>query len=59
MTRGGADVAAFMAFLDGFVNQRSAEKMLGGLNTAMRKNEHGFCGDPWVFSGLKDNPGAK
>ena len=59
VTRGGADVAAFMAFLDGFVNQRSAEKMLGGLNTAMRKNEHGFSGNPWVFTGLKDNPGAK
>ena len=44
---------------DGFVNQRSAEKMLGGLNTAMRKNEHGFSGNPWVFTGLKDNPGAK
>ena len=48
-----------MAFLDGFVNQRSAEQMLGGLNTAMRKNEHGFSGNPWVFTGLKDNPGAK
>ncbi len=37
-----------MAFLDSFVNQSSAEKMLGGVNTAMRKHEHGFAGDPWV-----------
>ena len=59
VTRGGADVAAFMAFLDGFVNQRSAEKMLGGLNTAMQKNENRFSGNPWVFTGLKDNPGAR
>jgi hypothetical protein len=57
VTRGGADVAAFMAFLDGFVNQGSAEKLLGSMNTAMRKHESGFAGDPWVFTGLKDNPG--
>jgi hypothetical protein len=55
VTRGGADVAAFMAFLDGFVNQSSAEKMLGGVNTAMQKHEHHFAGNPWVFTGLKDN----
>ena len=33
--------------------------MLGGVNTAMRKHEHDFSGNPWVFTGLKDNPGAK
>ena len=57
VTRGGADVVAFMAFLDGFVNQTSAEKLLGSVNTAMRKHEHGFAGDPWQFTGLKDNAG--
>jgi hypothetical protein len=57
VTRGGADVAAFMAFLDGFVNQSSAEKMLGGVNKAMREHEHHFAGDPWVFTGTGDNPG--
>jgi hypothetical protein len=59
VTRGGADVAAFMAFLDGFVNQRSAEKMLGGMNKAMQQHENRFSGNPWVFTGLKDNPGAR
>ena len=58
VTRGGADVAAFMAFLDSFVNQSSAEKMLSGVNTAMRKHENHFTGDPWVFTGLKDNAGS-
>ena len=33
VTRGGAEVAAFIAFLDSFVGQSSAEKMLGGVNT--------------------------
>ena len=33
----------------------SAEKMLSGVNTAMRKHENHFTGDPWVFTGLKDN----
>ena len=57
VTRGGADVAAFMSFLDGLVSQTSAEKMLGGVNKAMRENEHGFAGDPWQFTGTRDNPG--
>ncbi len=57
VTRGGADVAAFMSFLDGLVNQSSAEKMLSGVNKAMRENEHGFAGDPWQFTGTRDNPG--
>jgi hypothetical protein len=57
VTRGGADVAAFMSFLDGFVNQSSAEKMLGGVNKAMREHENHFAGDPWKFTGTRDNPG--
>jgi hypothetical protein len=57
VTRGGADVAAFMSFLDGLVSQTSAEKMLGGVNRAMRENEHRFAGDPWQFTGTRDNPG--
>jgi hypothetical protein len=57
VTRGGADVAAFMSFLDGLVSQTSAEKMLGGVNKAMRENEHRFAGDPWQFTGTRDNPG--
>jgi hypothetical protein len=57
VTRGGADVAAFMAFLDGFVNQGSAEKLLGSINTAMARHENRFAGNPWVFTGLGDNPG--
>jgi hypothetical protein len=57
VTRGGADVAAFMAFLDGFVNQGSAETLLGSMNTAMAKHENRFAGNPWEFTGLRDNPG--
>jgi len=57
VTRGGADVAAFMSFLDGMVNQSSAEKMLGGVNKAMREHENRFTGDPWQFTGTGDNPG--
>ncbi len=46
-----------MSFLDGFVNQTSAEKMLGCVNTAMREHEHRYAGDPWQFTGTRDNPG--
>ena len=46
-----------MSFLDNIVNQSSAERILRGVNTAMRRDEHGFRGDPWVFSGTRDNPG--
>jgi hypothetical protein len=56
-TRGGADVAAFMSFLDGLVSQTSAEKMLSGVNKAMRQHEHQYAGDPWQFTGTRDNPG--
>ena len=57
VTGGGADVSAFMSFLDNIVSQTSAERILRGVNTAMRRDEHGFRGDPWVFSGTRDNPG--
>ena len=57
VTGGGADVAAFMSFLDSMVSQSSAERMLRGVNAAMRSSEHGFRGDPWEFSGIRDNPG--
>jgi hypothetical protein len=56
-TGGGADVSAFMSFLDNIVSQSSAERILRGVNTAMRRDEHGYAGDPWVFSGTRDNPG--
>jgi len=46
-----------MSFLDGMVNQSSAEKMLGGVNKAMREHENRFTGDPWQFTGTGDNPG--
>ena len=57
-TVGGAEVEALIAFLDNIVSQTSAERILRGVNTAMRRDEHGFRGDPWVFSGTRDNPGA-
>ncbi len=57
VTGGGADVQAFMSFLDSMVSQSSAERMLRGVNAAMRSSEHGFRGDPWEFSGIRDNPG--
>jgi hypothetical protein len=56
-TGGGADVSAFMSFLDNIVSQSSAERILRGVNTAMRHDEHGYAGDPWAFSGTRDNPG--
>ena len=39
--------------------EKPSERRKRKLNTAMRKNEHRFSGNPWVFTGLKDNPGAK
>jgi hypothetical protein len=56
LTRAGAEISAFLAFLDGIVNQGSAERMLGGLNAAMRADEARFAGNPWQFTGLRDNP---
>jgi hypothetical protein len=56
-TGGGADVSAFMSFLDNIVSQSSAERILRGVNAAMRHDEHGYSTDPWQFSGIRDNPG--
>ena len=47
-----------MSFLDNIVSQTSAERILRGVNTAMRHDESGYAGDPWEFSGTRDNPGA-
>jgi hypothetical protein len=55
-TRSGAEVSAFLAFIDGIVNQGSAERMLGSMNQAMRRDESRFTSDPWQFTGLRDNP---
>ena len=55
-TRQGAEISAFLAFLDGIVNQSSAERLLGGLNRAMRQDEAQFSSEPWQFTGIRDNP---
>jgi hypothetical protein len=55
-TRAGAEISGFLAFLDGIAGQSSAERMLGGLNQAMRRDEAGFAGNPWQFTGIRDNP---
>ncbi len=55
-TSGGAEVSAFLAFLDGIAGQGSAERMLGSMNEAMRQNEGRYSTDPWRFTGLGDNP---
>jgi hypothetical protein len=54
---GGADVTAFMSFLDGIIGRTSAESILRGVNTAMREREHGYTTAPFSFSGTSDNPG--
>ena len=55
-TSGGAEVSAFLAFLDGIVGQTSAERMLGSMNRAMSAGETGYSTPPWRFTGLGDNP---
>ena len=55
-TSGGAEVSAFLVFLDGIAGQGSAERMLGSINEAMRQNEGRYSTDPWRFTGLGDNP---
>ncbi len=52
----GAEVPAFLAFLDGIVGQASAERMLGSMNKTMREGENRYSTDPWRFTGLRDNP---
>ena len=52
----GAEVPAFLAFLDGIVGQQSAERMLGSMNRTMREGEARYSSDPWRFTGLRDNP---
>ena len=55
-TSAGAELPAFLAFLDGIVGQSSAERMLGSMNQAMRADEARFSTNPWQFTGVGDNP---
>ncbi len=55
-TSGGAEVPAFLAFLDGIAGQASAERMLGDMNATMRAGEARYTTDPWRFTGTGDNP---
>ena len=55
-TSGGAEVPAFLAFLDGIAGQASAERMLGDMNATMRAGEARYTTDPWRVTGTGDNP---
>ena len=47
----GAEVPAFLAFLDGIIGQTSAERMLGSMNQTMREGEARFSTNPWRVHG--------
>jgi hypothetical protein len=55
-TSAGAEITAFLAFLDGIVGQGSAQRMLSSMNQAMRADEARYSTNPWQFTGLRDNP---
>ncbi|MGH3768747.1 MAG: hypothetical protein ACRDS0_15205 [Pseudonocardiaceae bacterium] len=52
----GAEVEAFVAFLDGIVGQQSPEEVAKGMNEEMKSHEGGYSGAPFKGSGLEDNP---
>jgi hypothetical protein len=50
------EAETFMAFVDGIIAQQSFANTLKGMNKAMRENESNYRGDPYVATGLGDNP---
>ena len=52
----GAEVEAFMAFLDGIVGEQSPAEVIEGMNAEMRRNESGYSGAPFRGGGFGDNP---
>ena len=52
----GAEVEAFMAFLDGLVGEQSPAEVIRGMNQEMRENESDYSGAPFRGGGFEDNP---
>jgi hypothetical protein len=52
----GAEVEAFVAFLDGLVGQHSPAEVIKGMNEEMKEHEGGYSGAPFEGSGFADNP---
>ena len=52
----GAEVEAFMAFLDGIVGEQSPAEVVRGMNEEMRQHESDYSGSPFRGGGFEDNP---
>jgi hypothetical protein len=53
---GGVEVQPFMAFLRDLMAQDSGEKIVRDMGAVMQANEPSYTGNPYLFSGLGDNP---
>ena len=51
-----AETAAFMAFLDGVIAQKSSEGVVKDMNKQMRAHEQNYSYDPFMATGMDDNP---
>jgi hypothetical protein len=51
-----AETAAFMAFLDGVISQKSSEGVVKDMNKQMRAHEQNYSYDPFMATGMSDNP---
>ena len=51
-----AETAAFMAFLDGVIAQKSSEGVVKDMNKQMREHEAHYSYDPFMATGMGDNP---
>jgi hypothetical protein len=52
----GAEVEAFMAFLDGIVGVQSPAEIVKGMNEQMKEHESDYSGAPFKGGGFEDNP---
>jgi hypothetical protein len=52
----GAEVEAFMAFLDGIVGVQSPAEIVKGMNQQMKEHESDYSGAPFKGGGFEDNP---
>jgi hypothetical protein len=53
---GVLETAAFMAFLDGVIAQKSSEGVVKDMNKQMRAHEQNYSYDPFTATGMDDNP---
>jgi hypothetical protein len=51
------EISTFVAFLQGVMNQSSAEAIIRAMDAQMRLHEEGYAGGPYTFAGIGDNPG--